>query len=234
MKRNHLPFANLLFTALNAAFLLFATPHLFVSCGTTRVEGEVESHKPQDPEPKTDPEPEEPKPVEWKAASSLDDLYGVWTCGKNSYEYPFDLNGQRYLKKSYEEVDDTQRWQDFAKKSGLSFSELWQKRFAYLEKIYGEELPASDSSGTQCGIKLRVIGSHVYARREYLIPERILGFNLNFFYLSPEKDRLRENGTFHFASSRFKDFSAGSFSSQNDGVFEREGASPVTFRGTTL
>ena len=194
----------------NSMLLIILAVSLTFSCKTTQVPDAAEQKQ------------------EAKAAASLDELYGIWlSASGSSYEYPFVYNNIRYLKKSSAETDDTYLWQDFARKSGISLLQLWSKRFAYVSKIYSENLPSSDSSGIEKGVKLRLIGGHIYAKREWLIPERILSFNLNFFMLEPSMNQFTENGTFHFASSKFKDISGNE-------LYTKQISSPKAFNGTSL
>ncbi len=151
--------------------------------------------------------------IVWEKASSLDELEGLWTFSDLEdvkkeiiFEYPFSTGGKKYMRLALSESDDTDLWLEKAMQTGLSFEELWSKRFAYLNIIYKNAFPYSDPNGTQTGLKIRMIGGHVYSRTEYLIPESVLILNMKFFYLAQDKKSFREEGFFRFASSKIEDF----------------------------
>ena len=147
---------------------------------------------------------------DWKAATSLEELEGLWESSSGSlYEYPFRVDGKKYLRLAWKESDDTARWQAWATKNGYDMQTLWKIRFACLSDIYGQPLPVSDVNGTQYGVKLSQRGGRIYVRREMLISERLLLVNLGFFRISPDKDSFNENGRIRLASDRFDDLAKG-------------------------
>ncbi len=146
----------------------------------------------------------------WVATTSLADLEGLWESSSGSlYEYPFKADGKKYLRIAWSESDDSELWQNWAKKNGYDMQTLWQIRFACLSDIYGQELPLADANGSQYGLKLSNRNGRIYARKEMLISERLLLVNLPFFRLSPDKQSFIENGSIRLASDTFSDLSKG-------------------------
>lgn len=146
----------------------------------------------------------------WQPAKSLDDIAGIWECSNGFlYEYPFKIDGKKYMRIAWGETDDTRLWQSFAINKGYDLQTLWKIRFACLSDIYGENLPSSDALGTQLGLKLKNRNGRIYARKEMLISEKLLIVNLNFFVMSPSKESFIENGKIHLASDVFSDLSKG-------------------------
>ena len=149
-------------------------------------------------------------PAGFKKVTSFSELTGTWASSHGEWEYPFELDGKKYLRYAYAATDDTQIWFDYAEQSGRSMEELWKKRFAIQNDIYSEKspFPYSDANGTQIGRKLFVSNERIYSRVEILIPERIVAINFDFFVISKDGFILREHGLFHFASDIFTDSDA--------------------------
>lgn len=146
----------------------------------------------------------------WKAVTSLADLEGRWESSVGSlYEYPFRVDGKKYLRIAWREVDDTERWQSWAARQDMDMESLWQMRYACLSDIYRQALPAADANGTQYGIKLSRLSGRILSRREMLVSERLLLVNLGFFRLSPDGNSFVEHGSLRLASDVFSDISRG-------------------------
>ncbi|MBQ9537992.1 MAG: hypothetical protein IJU95_01870 [Treponema sp.] len=147
---------------------------------------------------------------DWTAAKSLVDLVGKWeSSGDSIYEYPFKVDGKKYMRIAWSECDDTPIWKAYALKKGCDMQTLWQIRFSCISDIYGQNLPIADANGTQYGIKLSQRDGRIYSRREMLVSERLLLVNLGFFLISPDKDLFVEKGTLRLASDNFDDLSSG-------------------------
>lgn len=146
----------------------------------------------------------------WKAVTSLADLEGLWESSVGSlYEYPFRVDGRKYLRIAWRETDDTELWQSWAARQDMDMESLWQMRYACLSDIYGQKLPVADANGTQYGIKLSRLSGRILARKEMLVSERLLLVNLGFFRLSPDGDSFVEHGSLRLASDTFPDLSKG-------------------------
>lgn len=192
------------------AFVLSAA--LFFSCETdshigTENGGAAEVKPPQKTEASGG---ESESGRSWKAASSLADLEGTWeSSGGSFYEYPFKVDGKKYLRLAWSESDDNDLWQAWASRNGYDMQTLWQMRFACLSDIYGQKLPVADANGTQYGIKIFRKNGRIHTRKEMLISERLLLVNLGFFRLSPDGDSFVEHGSLRLASDTFPDLSKG-------------------------
>ncbi|MCR4822752.1 MAG: hypothetical protein K5873_07760 [Treponema sp.] len=144
---------------------------------------------------------------------SLDQLEGLWVSSYAEYQYPLRIDGKNYLRFALNPTDDTQLWFDFAQTKSLDFSDLWKKRFSFMNEIYSvggknESLPVGDENGSQMGRKIYIRNERIYSRIEYLIPENILAINMGWFILRKDSLAIIENGKFHFASSIFQDLKA--------------------------
>ncbi len=201
------------FRTVALSLFLFLAAVLFFSC-------ETNSHHPSAPNSEATNQP--PSITEtsitneakiggnWAAATNLADLEGLWESNSGSlYEYPFKVDGKKYLRIAWSESDDSELWQNWADKEGYDLQTFWQIRFACLSDIYGQELPKADANGSQYGLKLSRKNGRIYARKEMLISERLLLVNLQFFRLSPDKQSFIENGSIKLASDTFSDLSKG-------------------------
>ena len=141
--------------------------------------------------------------VNWdKKVESMDEITGLWRASYDGseYEWPFVLNGKKYLRIAYTEKDVTEDFANYAKNHNMDFNKLWSHRYAYLGNIYGVKLqdgrlvpsPYSHENGIQQGIKLRAdytrsysrnIGFRIFARNEILVPETIARNNASSFTL---------------------------------------------------
>lgn len=133
----------------------------------------------------------------------LNELLGKWKSSKSEYEYPFFVDGKRYLRYALKFHDDTSLWMSYAEINAMDFSDLWKKRFVYAPYIYQENYPASDKNGTEVGRKFLEKNNRIYSRIEYLIPESVLLANLNYFYMCDDGLSFFEKGTFNLASEKF-------------------------------
>ena len=154
------------------------------------------------------------------AAESLDEINGRWISetGKE-YEWPVEINGKRFLRFAYTDTDVTEDFAEYAEKHGIAFSELWEKRFAYLSDIYSLKLedgkrvssPYASSNGIETGIILKAVNSEFYDDKipfrifyhvERLFPENIAEQNISFFMIC-SSDSIKENGVFDSFSNEF-------------------------------
>lgn len=147
------------------------------------------------------------------AASSLEDLVGVWESANGEYEYPFVLGNTKYIRIANAATDDTELWNDYAATHGINFDVLWKKRFSYLQYVYVpdgyvDRIPISDSHGTEYGRKLEIRDGRIFSRLEMLVPEKILVTNLRFFMLNENESAFKEDGVFHLASDVLTDLTA--------------------------
>ena len=195
--------------------LFLLTAVLLFSCETdshigTENGGTAEGKPPQKTESAAGTDESRRAADSWKAASGLADLEGMWESSVGSlYEYPFKVDGKKYLRIAWREVDDTELWQSWAARHDMDMESLWQIRYACLSDIYGQKLPVADANGTQYGIKLSRLSGRILARREMLVSERLLLVNLGFFRLSPDGDSFVEQGSLRLASDTFPDLSKG-------------------------
>ena len=206
---------------ISKVFIMISFSVGIFSCTTTKPVPEqeqpevpIEEPEQEQPQKKEETPPEPSKP--WATASSLDDLYGVWSCGSGFFEYPFQESGKKYLHIANNWQEDTQLWQEFADKNNTSLSEVWKMRYAVEKEVYtytaanGKNYTTgfirSDENGIQQGKKLKMdTNGRIFSRMEMLIPERLLVINLNYFLMSPDKTLFKENGTFRLASDVFDD-----------------------------
>lgn len=151
----------------------------------------------------------------WKKIESLEEMTGLWRAENGcEYEWPFVLNGEKYLRLSFTEKDVTSAFADYAKKHNMEFDYLWAHKFAYLGRIRLLELddgrkvpsPYSYDNGVQIGYKFREdytkaynnnIRFRVFIHEEILVPERIARNNVSFFMMMGN-DSLKEDGKFDF------------------------------------
>lgn len=199
----------------SAGLLLVLFALLFFSCETdshigTESGGVTEAKPPQQTENADGGEENRRAAESWTAATSLADLEGRWESSVGSlYEYPFKVDGKKYLRIAWKEVDDTRRWQDWAAQHDMDMESLWQMRYACLSDIYRQVLPAADANGTQYGIKISRLSGRILTRTEMLVSERLLLVNLGFFHLSPDRNSFIEQGSLRLASDVFSDLSKG-------------------------
>lgn len=154
-------------------------------------------------------------PSDFRALSNLSDLYGTWMSSQGEYEYPFVVDGKKYLRYALAPTDDTAKWLKYAESHSLDLGDVWKKRFALSSAVYAsengeilEQLPRADENGTQMGRKFFVSDEKIFSRIEVLIPERILSINLDFFLIRKDSLALRERNVFHLASDTFPDITA--------------------------
>lgn len=138
---------------------------------------------------------ENDSPENWMAIDSIKDLNGIWVSGECSYVYPFLYGNKRYLKVTAAWTDDTFLWEGFSKILGLSLEELWEKRFAYLERIYGlDRMFLSDEYGSEMGKKLeRTFDGKIRSQNQWLVAEKILIENKDFFLMNKDGTKLIGN-----------------------------------------
>ena len=148
-------------------------------------------------------EPEVEKTFSYHNATYLNELLGKWESQNGVYEYPFVVNGKRYMRYAWNASDDTSLWISYAEKKSIELSELWQKRYVYAAYIYNQNLPVSDKNGTEMGIKLFKKNNRIYSRKEILISENVLLVNLNYFFMRDDGKSFIEKGSFNLASDKF-------------------------------
>ena len=141
--------------------------------------------------------------ISYHTASYLNELLGKWKSPKGEYEYPFIVDGKRYLRYAWKETDDTFIWESYASKNSMELADLWKKRYAYAPYVYNENLPISDKNGTELGLKLFMKNNRIYSRKEFLISESVLIVNLNYFSMRDDGKSFVESGSFNFASDKF-------------------------------
>ena len=189
--------------------LSFAFIILFFSCATnksisdkTETESINSSSEIDQKDSLSENQQKEERQTSWeKKVESIDEISGLWRAyGGSEYEWPFVLNGKKYLRIAYTEKDVTEDFANYAKNHNMDFNKLWSHRYAYLGNIYGVKLqdgrlvpsPYSHENGIQQGIKLRAdytrsysrnIGFRIFARNEILVPETIARNNASSFTL---------------------------------------------------
>lgn len=148
----------------------------------------------------------EPAEYSWQPLSSIDDLRGLWKSSDGgTWEYPVEDGSAVYVRRSFPAQDDTARWKDYAVRSGMDMQTLWEKRYACMPLIYGQELPAADANGTQYGRKVTKNRSgRITSTRVYLIPEKTAALNLAAFRRSEDGTVLCETQDFHLFSAKFR------------------------------
>ncbi|MCQ2612178.1 MAG: hypothetical protein MJ183_01080 [Treponemataceae bacterium] len=186
-------------------------------------------------EPQVEPEPEpvaEPEPEPFYKKPTPENLTGKWVCenGK-SFEYPFDVDGRRYLLyRAYSE--DFSGWiyslyEYFNELYGADYYEVAKKASSFLEfspdvfflkKLYGAATkekypnPVVDK-GIEVGIKFEKTYGYSYGTSYdgvvyYLIPEEFFLRNLDFFVFQ-EEDVFVALGNFYFGSNLIADLVGG-------------------------
>lgn len=150
---------------------------------------------------------------DWHTVTNLSELHGTWISSEGEYNYPFLIDGKKYLRYCWNKTDDTLLWKKYAESSNMDLEELWQKRFALAKYIYSatiknENLPDSDINGTESGRKFFLSDEKIYSRVEVLIPERLVSINLAFFALRKDSSALKEQGSFYLTSEKFPDIVA--------------------------
>lgn len=167
-----------------------------LSCGTT---------SPLQPE-NNDEEPE----LTWSTVTSMDQMIGKWTSEEGDLEYPKKLDGKEFCLISDPETDDSNAWATYAQRYGTPVKEIWEKRYAAVAVIYGQNYPMADENGNQRGIKfhepifMTKYGIRIHSHIETLVTEDVLFKNLSLFSISSDGKMLKVNGTFRFFSSKFK------------------------------
>jgi len=145
----------------------------------------------------------------WNEITNLEELTGSWVTPRGKIEFPLIIDGKEYLSITQEVVDDTQKWEDFAKKNMMSFDSVWENRFIYIPEIYGTDYPLSDENGTQLGIKLELEEfkslekKMITSAKQLLITPEIVSRNLSFFKLSEDGSKINTDGIFRFFSRSF-------------------------------
>ncbi len=159
---------------------------------------------PQEPQPEGESSAEPPQ--SWRPPASIEELRGVWKSAKDgTWEYPVTDGSAVYVRRSLPAQDDTTLWKAYAGRHGMDMAELWEKRYAYMPLIYGQELPAADANGTQYGCRLsRTLSGQILCTKVYLIPEKTAALNLAAFRLSDDGTVLTETQEFHLFSTKFR------------------------------
>ncbi|MCQ2589626.1 MAG: hypothetical protein MJ179_04305 [Treponema sp.] len=146
----------------------------------------------------------------WQPVKSIDQLKGTWISDEATIIFPKNLDNQEYLLLREKDNDDSTKWMNYAKKYNIPIKQAWAKRYGALAEVYGINYPLSDSNGTQRGIKFstpKIFTDYyveVITRTETLIPEEIIFKNLSIFSISKDGTQLKQNGTFRYFSSVFK------------------------------
>lgn len=141
------------------------------------------------------------KPVEekWRTVFFINELEGNWISKNgNLYQYPFFMDEKCYLRWAMAAVDDTALWQNYADENSLSLQQLWNKRFACVNKIYNRDFPFVDESGYQEGLKFFLSDGKIMRRLERLIPVELVEWNLESFQIS-DMGNLRQKEKFYLS-----------------------------------
>ncbi|MBR6153904.1 MAG: hypothetical protein IKQ43_05655 [Treponema sp.] len=173
--------------------------------------------EPDKPEIPQEEIPEVKKEPVWEPVRNISQIKGLWVSEDGAYyEWPFELNGKKYLHYAWPEADDTEHWVDYAKLHNRDFMDVWNHRFSYIKGIYNNDYPLSDANGTQVGLKFRIdysrpyskdIPFRIYRRKEFLMPESLAKANLSFFLVSGG-NMLKETGVMTFNSTLFNSLTA--------------------------
>src|SRR5574344_207335 len=143
--------------------------------------------------------------------ATLDTLCGKWIAADgSSFEYPFIHDGKKYILYHVNTTDDTSKWQLYASQNYMLLSDVWEKRYSCMQKVYKSLVcfPSADEQGLEYGIRIQKVGDKIYGNEEYLIPERLLAVNTIFFTQTKDRTKLTTTGIFHLTSNKFADFSA--------------------------
>lgn len=173
--------------------IVFILSLFITACKSTSTDGEINVSK-----------------IKWVSVTSIDQLKGQWKSEEVTITFPKLFDGKEYLLIANAQTDDSDLWSAYAQKKGVSVKDLWEKRYAACNAIYGKNYPLSDANGCQQGIKfsepyflnkyLMRVQSHI----ETLISEEIIYKNLSFFMISNDGKYLKESGTFRFYSSKIQ------------------------------